>query len=603
MKKILTLTLCLALLLGLFSGCGGKQYDPLAGVETTVFTDDAGRDVTVPADITRIAASGSTAQMILMTLVPELLVGLASSPSTAQRPYFPAEMWTLPTFGQFYGSKANLNMEALIDAEPQLIVDLGDAKENVRSDMDGIQKQTGIPTVFLEATLEEMPQAYRKLGALLHREAEAEVLAVYLEQTLAMAAENSAKLPQDARKTVLFGTGATGLACNAEGSVQADVLSLVGAGNAIHSEEISNRNGGTTVNLEEVYACDPDVILLAAGGPYDTLAESEWSGLTAVKNGTYYEIPNLPYDWMSSPPSINRVLGIYWLGNLLYPELYDYDMVEKAQEFYRLFWQSMLHMITRSLILSYLVALENIARIHPVLHIIKRLVVAVRHDDAAYCLELRQVVDHPAAGKRFTIRQCRLVNHDGCAFRLQALHHALYAALAEVVAAALHRQAIDANNGMIFRRQRHHAVGNKVLAGLVALDNGGNHVLRHIGVVRQQLLGVFRQAVSTVAKGRIVIMSTNTRIQANTVDDLLSVQPLHLSIGIQFVEVADTQCQIGVGEQLNCLCLSKAHKQSVNVLFNCAFLQKFCKSVCRLHQTSIVHIGADNDTARIQVVI
>ena len=298
MKKILTLTLCLALLLGLFSGCGGKQ-------------------------------------MILMTLVPELLVGLASSPSTAQRPYFPAEMWTLPTFGQFYGSKANLNMEALIDAEPQLIVDLGDAKENVRSDMDGIQKQTGIPTVFLEATLEEMPQAYRKLGRLLHRETEAEVLAVYLEQTLAMAAENSAKLPQDARKTVLFGTGATGLACNAEGSVQADVLSLVGARNAIHSEEISNRNGGTTVNLEEVYACDPDVILLAAGGPYDTLAESEWSGLTA---GTYYEIPNLPYDWMSSPPSINRVLGIYWLGNLLYPELYDYDMVEKAQEFYRLFW-------------------------------------------------------------------------------------------------------------------------------------------------------------------------------------------------------------------------------------------------------------------------
>lgn len=90
-----------------------------------------------------------------------------------------------------------------------------------------------------------MPQAYRKLGRLLHREAEAEVLAVYLEQTLAMAAENSAKLPQDARKTVLFGTGATGLACNAEGSVQADVLSLVGAGNAIHSEEISNRNGGT----------------------------------------------------------------------------------------------------------------------------------------------------------------------------------------------------------------------------------------------------------------------------------------------------------------------------------------------------------------------
>jgi len=98
-------------------------------------------------------------------------------------------------------------------------------------------------------------------------------------------------------------------------------------------------------------------------------------------------------------------------------------------------------------------------------------------------------------------------------------------------------------------------------------------------------------------------MSTNTRIQANTVDDLLSVQPLHLSIGIQFVEVADTQCQIGIGEQLNCLCLSKAHKQSVNVLFNCAFLQEFCKSMCRLYQTSIIHISTNNDTGRIKIIV
>ena len=54
--------------------------------------------------------------------------------------------------------------------------------------------------------------------------------------------------------------------------------------------------------------------------------------------GRYYEIPGLPYDWMSSPPSVNRVLGIWWLGNLLYPQLYDYDMTAVAQEYYRLFW-------------------------------------------------------------------------------------------------------------------------------------------------------------------------------------------------------------------------------------------------------------------------
>ncbi len=334
--KLTALLLAMALL----CGCGSSQtgYDPLAGVETKTVTDSSGRSVEVPAEITRVAPSGSTAQMLLMPIAYDLLVGLSSSPSTAQRPYFPEEMWYLPTFGQFYGSKASLNMEALIAAQPQVILDLGDAKESIADDMDRIQKQTGIPTLFIEADLDDMAAAYRMLGSLLGRETEAEPLAAFIEETVAMAQANAAVIPEGQRKTVLYGTGATGLACNAAGSSQADVIDLVGAVNAIVPEEVTNRGGGTTVSLEEVYVCDPDVILLTAGGPYDEVQTNEWSELTAVKNGAYYEIPNLPYNWMSSPPSVNRVLGVWWLGNLLYPDLYDYDMTEVAQEFYRLFW-------------------------------------------------------------------------------------------------------------------------------------------------------------------------------------------------------------------------------------------------------------------------
>ena len=338
--KLTALLLVMALLLPLLCGCGKSQtgYDPLSGVETKTVTDSSGRSVEVPAEITRVAPSGSTAQMLLMPIAYDLLVGLSSSPSTAQRPYFPEEMWYLPTFGQFYGSKASLNMEALIAAEPQVILDLGDAKESIADDMDRIQKQTGIPTLFIEADLDDMAAAYRMLGSLLGRETEAEPLAAFIEETVAMAQANAAVIPEDQRKTVLYGTGSTGLACNAAGSSQADVIDLVGAVNAIVPEEVTNRGGGTTVSLEEVYVCDPDVILLTTGGPYDEVRTNEWSELTAVKNGAYYEIPNLPYNWMSAPPSVNRVLGVWWLGNLLYPALYDYDMTEVAQEFYRLFW-------------------------------------------------------------------------------------------------------------------------------------------------------------------------------------------------------------------------------------------------------------------------
>ena len=109
-QRLLAFFLILCLCLPL-AACGKKQgYDPLEGVETRVITDSAGRQVEIPADIQRVAPSGSTAQMILMPIAYDLLAGLSSSPGTAQMPYFPEEVRYLPTFGQFYGSKANLNI-------------------------------------------------------------------------------------------------------------------------------------------------------------------------------------------------------------------------------------------------------------------------------------------------------------------------------------------------------------------------------------------------------------------------------------------------------------------------------------------------------------
>ena len=339
-KWLLLLLLAASLLASLLTGCGGGHaYDPNAGVPTKTVTDDTGRSVSMRAEITAIAPSGATAQMLLMAIAPELLVGLSASPSSAQRAYFPESMWYLPTFGQFYGSKSTLNMEALIAAQPQLIIDLGDRKTTIRADMASIQRQTGIPTVFFEATLETMPNAYRQLGAILGKEDEAEELAAFIERTLAMAAEKRVLIPETQRKTVMYGTGATGLAVNADESSQSQVIDLVGAKNAIIPDKVTDKGGGTTVSLESVYVTDPDVILFMSGGPYEDVATNEWSDLTAVKNGAYYEIPNLPYCWMSSPPSVNMVLGVWWLGQLLYPDVYDdYDMTEVAREFYRLFW-------------------------------------------------------------------------------------------------------------------------------------------------------------------------------------------------------------------------------------------------------------------------
>ena len=59
----------------LISGCASH---PQIAVETRLFVDSAGREVEIPVQIDKVVPSGSFAQMILYTLCPEKLLGLAN---------------------------------------------------------------------------------------------------------------------------------------------------------------------------------------------------------------------------------------------------------------------------------------------------------------------------------------------------------------------------------------------------------------------------------------------------------------------------------------------------------------------------------------------
>jgi len=306
--------------------------------EIMTFIDSCGRTVELPAHINKVAPSGSVAQMIIYATAPEKLACWAGKLGDEQKAYIIDDYENLPVTGQFYG-KGDLNLEALIEAAPDVIIDFGDKKEGIEEDLDKIQEQTGIPTIFIEATVDTYPEMFRTLGKLLENEEQGEKLAEYTEQTYKDAESAREKITEENKVSVMFGTGETGLDCNAKGSIHCGVLEAVGVENAITVSELSNKGGGNTVTMEEVMAADPDMILFDVGGPYETVKDdSYWSGLTAVKEGKVYEIPYGPYHFLANPPSINQIIGIKWLGNLVYPELYAYDMTKELQDFYDIFW-------------------------------------------------------------------------------------------------------------------------------------------------------------------------------------------------------------------------------------------------------------------------
>ena len=305
---------------------------------TRIITDSAGREVEIPSEITKIAPSGPLAQIVLYTVSPDKLAGLAADFSNEAKQYIDEKYWGLPKFGQFYGKNASLNMEALIAEAPDVIIDIGEAKKTVKEDMDALQEQLNIPVIFVEATLPTMADAYEMLGDITGEKEQAGKLADYCRAEIGKADQNAAAIADADRKSVYFGLGEDGLHTNAKGSIHADVIDRIGAVNAADVEAVSS-GGGSEVSFEQVLLWNPDLIIVDSQKLYDTLtADPMWQELDAVKNGKIFKIPTAPYSFMSSPPSVNRMIGIEWLGSLVYPEIYRSDIREEVKNFYQLFY-------------------------------------------------------------------------------------------------------------------------------------------------------------------------------------------------------------------------------------------------------------------------
>ena len=245
-----------------------------------------------------------------------------------------------------------------------------------------------------------------------------------------------------------------------------------------------------------------------------------------------------------------------------------------------------------------LVPAEQIPRIHLLLHIAQHIrIEAVGQNNVTLALKALEIVYDFGPEELRSVLQRGLVDDNGNALGLDALHNALDGGSAEVVGVALHGQAVDADGARVARDDR---IRDKILAGGIALDDGLDQILRHISVVSQQPLGVLGQAVAAVAEAGVVVVGADARVHAHAVDDLLRVEPLHLRVGVQLVKVGDAHGQVGVGEELNSFGLRGMGDKDGNVFVFCAFLQQFGE---HLGLGLLVIVGADHDAAGVQVFV
>ena len=381
-KKLLLIVSIMLVLSMVLAGCGSKTVEPAVPAETTTpaaptettapaepaapaetaapaepeepatieIVDQAGRTVTIPNHPTKIMGYNAMGQGFLYALAPDKLMSLGSKPSEGEAYFYPDYVNNLPVLGDNSG-KRSMNSEEVIKAAPDFILHMADLHDGNLEKVEEMQAQLNIPIVIIDSDMNKMDETFRFVGALIDAEEQAEKLATYTRTVIDDINAKAASIPEDQRVSVYYAEGEDGLQTDPEGSDHSRAFTAVNAKNAAEIEDFDAYYGRVTVSMEQILEWDPEYVVFC---PDDSIfAEGvasicqdlmdgkevgSWNSLNAVKNNKFFEAPYGLANAIDRPATINLVYGYQWVGNLLYPEVFDYDMNKVTKEFYSLFY-------------------------------------------------------------------------------------------------------------------------------------------------------------------------------------------------------------------------------------------------------------------------
>lgn len=301
-----------------------------------VFNDSTGRSVTVPDQIEKVAVSGPLTQLVVFALCPEKLAGVSNAWSEASGDYIPADYLDLPVLGQIYGGKGDLNLESLLASGAQVVLDIGEPKKSIKEDMTALQEQTGLPFIHIDAFMSSMGDTFHMLGDLLGLEVRAHMFGSYCDDVYT----RMKALSDSVEKVKLLYITGEGHNVIAKGAFHAEIIDMM-ADNVAVVDEPSARGTGNEVDMEQILAWNPEFIIFSPDSVYSEVGEDEvWLSLDAIAQENYTEAPFGPYNWMGFPPSVQRYLGMLWMGVVLYPDAVDYDLYEEVANYFEMFYHT-----------------------------------------------------------------------------------------------------------------------------------------------------------------------------------------------------------------------------------------------------------------------
>jgi iron complex transport system substrate-binding protein len=321
------------LILGLWLGVC-LLVGPAAAERTLI--DMAGRSVRIPDEVRKVYAVGHCIP-IVAAVAPDKLANNFYLSEAARRflPSSLVENKMMPAAGQ------RLSDEEIVKMAPDVIV-----MEHFGGSLDQalrMEERLHVPVVLIDQNLLKSKAAFAFLGDLLGRQEQGRVLADFVARHIDPIGEKAKTIPESKRIRVYYAEGPNGLSTNPAGSIHTQVLDFVGGINVASVTAVPGE-ATSTVSLEQLLVWQPDMILVWTPDAehlttWRAIVDNpRWRGLAAVRSGNVLQIPWLPFSWFDRPPGSNRLLGVAWLAQTLYPDVYKLDLTAITREYFRWFY-------------------------------------------------------------------------------------------------------------------------------------------------------------------------------------------------------------------------------------------------------------------------
>jgi iron complex transport system substrate-binding protein len=318
-----------ALIAGLSASLLAPRYARAATV-----SDSAGWTVPVPARVERVFPAGPPAAIFLYTLAPDLLIGWPRANRREEREFLLPDVGGRPEVGRITGRGNTANLEVVLALKPDLILDVGIVNPTYVSLADRVQLQTGIPYALLDGRFDAIPLDYRTLGELIGRPQQGESFARIAADIIETIARRVNAIPPERRPRVYYARGPRGLETGLSGSINVETIEFVAQNVAG-----GTRGGLAIVSIEQVLLWNPDVIItIDQDFAANVWNDPAWAPVAAVRARRVHLSPKLPFGWVDFPPTVNRLIGLWWLAKILYPDLFPEDLRALTRDFYSRFY-------------------------------------------------------------------------------------------------------------------------------------------------------------------------------------------------------------------------------------------------------------------------